>query len=155
MTTTQTCKKCDKVLPLDEFYKNRLTSSGHTSSCKTCQKEYTRIWKKNNRAKVGLQRRRWKDRNPELRRAQSRVDRQRRRARNRQASGYFTREQWQARLDYHGNKCYYCTSEHNLTIDHRIPLSRGGTNWPSNLVPACHSCNSKKNNKTETEYVQM
>lgn len=31
-----------------------------------------------------------------------------------------------------------------LTVDHLIPLSRGGTHKRSNLVPACRDCNQQK-----------
>lgn len=75
-----------------------------------------------------------------------------RRAKLRSASGMFTLNQWLDRLFYHGNRCYYCHCEGTMTIDHRIPLSKGGTNWPSNLVPACKSCNSSKRDKTEQEF---
>ena len=43
-----------------------------------------------------------------------------------------------------GNKCVYCSSNDNLTIDHVLPRSRGGSTSWSNLVTACKSCNSKK-----------
>jgi len=36
--------------------------------------------------------------------------------------------------------CYYCgrrVGASNLTMDHKIPLSRGGTSDRSNIVPAC------------------
>ena len=43
-----------------------------------------------------------------------------------------------------GNKCVYCSSKDNLTLDHVLPRSRGGgSNW-NNLVTACKTCNSKK-----------
>ncbi|HYG39793.1 MAG TPA: HNH endonuclease [Cytophagales bacterium] len=43
-----------------------------------------------------------------------------------------------------GLKCQYCGSPDNLTLDHVIPKSRGGSsNW-DNLITACKSCNSKK-----------
>lgn len=38
---------------------------------------------------------------------------------------------------------------YELTEDHRIPLSRGGTDWIANIVPCCLSCNCSKGNKTE------
>lgn len=34
-----------------------------------------------------------------------------------------------------------------LKIDHYIPVCRGGTDDPSNLVVACNSCNSEKAGK--------
>ena len=45
------------------------------------------------------------------------------------------------------NQCQYCTGrfrEPELTLDHVIPRSKGGTHTWSNLVAACKSCNQKK-----------
>lgn len=42
------------------------------------------------------------------------------------------------------NKCAYCESEENLTIDHVIPQSKGGTDTTKNVVCSCHSCNQSK-----------
>ena len=40
--------------------------------------------------------------------------------------------------------CQYCGSGNELTFDHLLPRSRGGTtNW-DNVVTACSSCNVKK-----------
>jgi hypothetical protein len=39
--------------------------------------------------------------------------------------------------------CAYCGGEAD-TIDHVYPRAMGGTDHPSNLVPACGSCNSRK-----------
>lgn len=38
-----------------------------------------------------------------------------------------------------------------LTIDHIVPLSRGGTNFPENLQPAHQSCNWSKGSKLMDE----
>lgn len=80
---------------------------------------------------------------------------ERRRARKANASGDCSIQQWQARLDYYGGKCIYCGTTERITQDHRIPLSRGGTHWPANLIPACHNCNCKKRTKTETEFKSL
>lgn len=47
--------------------------------------------------------------------------------------------------------CYYC-EERALTIDHYIPIGRGGTSDPRNLVPACLGCNSMKGNLLAEEF---
>jgi 5-methylcytosine-specific restriction endonuclease McrA len=39
-------------------------------------------------------------------------------------------------------------------VEHRVPIVRGGTNDPSNLVIACHACNHKKGTRTEEEFVR-
>lgn len=51
-----------------------------------------------------------------------------------------------------GNRCVYCGRADDLTLDHVVPLSRGGSNEPDNLATACRSCNSSKNAKTPEEW---
>jgi len=51
-----------------------------------------------------------------------------------------------------GEECFYCGEELDFdngigTFDHLVPLGRGGTNHKRNLVPACPSCNHKKDEK--------
>lgn len=44
-------------------------------------------------------------------------------------------------------ECYYChrkVGRDSLTMDHVLPLSRGGKSKKGNIVPACKQCNSKK-----------
>jgi len=43
--------------------------------------------------------------------------------------------------------CYFCKRKidpKNLTLDHIVPLVRGGKSTKGNVVPACKECNSKK-----------
>lgn len=42
-----------------------------------------------------------------------------------------------------------------ITIDHKIPLSRGGNNDVSNLQIACYQCNMSKSNMMENEWLDM
>lgn len=47
--------------------------------------------------------------------------------------------------------CQYCWqkfSEKKLTVDHVIPLSKGGRHEWTNVVTACSACNNKKGDKT-------
>ncbi len=48
--------------------------------------------------------------------------------------------------------CAYCRDGKGDTLDHILPLSKGGTNDKENLVMACRSCNSSKGAKTIGEW---
>ena len=75
------------------------------------------------------------------------------RARCQKASGSHTLVQWQSLLEQHKYRCFWHRRYNNCdliltkrtaTRDHVIPVSRGGSNDISNIVPACQSCNSRK-----------
>mgnify|MGYP001627262624 CR=1 FL=1 len=54
-------------------------------------------------------------------------------------------------------RCYYCgkeVPENELTMDHVIPLIRGGKSVKSNIVPACKECNNKKKYMLPIEWKQ-
>lgn len=56
------------------------------------------------------------------------------------------RTQWWQRQIAKGT-CHYCRAPfpaRELTMDHLVPLIRGGRSTRGNLVPACKSCNNKK-----------
>ncbi len=43
--------------------------------------------------------------------------------------------------------CHYCKRSYpatQLTMDHVLPIARGGTSTQGNIVPACSSCNRDK-----------
>ena len=47
--------------------------------------------------------------------------------------------------------CYFCKKKYStseLTMDHLIPLVRGGKSVKNNIVTACKSCNSQKKYET-------
>ena len=57
-------------------------------------------------------------------------------------------------------KCYWCRKDlllHEATLDHMIPISKGGSNGPDNQVLACEGCNHGRKNdlptKTEWQHV--
>ena len=59
-----------------------------------------------------------------------------------------TIKQWRVILKEYDNKCAYCgTSGDNLEQDHVVPVSKGGNDTKSNIVPACKPCNSSKKDK--------
>lgn len=58
-----------------------------------------------------------------------------------------------------GAACFYCGSAftpvgaRQRTIDHRIPRVRGGTDRLGNLVFACRSCNQRKGDLPEADFI--
>jgi len=55
-----------------------------------------------------------------------------------------TAPEWLRILEWFDHKCAYCFAETKLTMDHVIPVSKGGPHTAENVVPACKSCNSTK-----------
>jgi 5-methylcytosine-specific restriction enzyme A len=56
------------------------------------------------------------------------------------------RSQWWKRRLAKGT-CHYCgqsTPALELTMDHIVPIARGGRSTKGNVVPACKACNTKK-----------
>ncbi len=57
---------------------------------------------------------------------------------------------WVLRRD--GYTCQYCgRTDGELTVDHVVPVSRGGQTVWTNVVTACVPCNRKKANRTPEE----
>ncbi len=51
--------------------------------------------------------------------------------------------------------CHYCNEKFSvkeLTMDHVIPLSRGGKSERFNLVPCCKACNTRKKQLLPSEW---
>lgn len=55
-----------------------------------------------------------------------------------------------ARDEWHCQWCDLSLDEYTWSIDHIIPISRGGTNELHNLQAMCRSCNSTKGDKVDT-----
>lgn len=70
-------------------------------------------------------------------------------ARRRGAPGVFGKEDIQRIAFSQKNRCAYCQCRlvKNRHIDHIIPVSKGGSNWPRNLQLLCAPCNQSKKDK--------
>lgn len=69
--------------------------------------------------------------------------------------GSFTHKEWETLKKQYNFTCPCCKKsepEIKLTIDHIIPISKGGLNTIENLQPLCLKCNCKKNNRHNTKY---
>lgn len=94
-------------------------------------------------------RRQWRIDNPEA----TAAARDRRRARAAGAEGSYTKDDVRHLLSTQGRVCRYCSGQlTKFHVDHFIPLSRGGSNWPSNLVLSCPPCNWSKAGKMPWDF---
>ena len=131
------CKNCEQSKPLKMFVASRNGVYVYLERCRACRvlaKPFQRFWKKLS---------------PENRER----NRMTRRARLAGCSVIipFTKSEI-IRRD--GLNCYICGKELTVstaTIDHVIPISRGGYHCPNNAKIACKPCNNAKYNKIEND----
>lgn len=104
-------------------------------------------WHVQSRARVKA----WRIANPDAYLAQVHL----RRARKLGGEGSYGPEDIQRLLHAQNGLCNGCSCDisEKYTVDHMDPLSRGGSNWPSNLQLLCKTCNSSKNNRTMEEWL--
>ena len=96
----------------------------------------------------------WFEKNKEKRRASQRACSQRYTARKKGAKGNVTKEEWAQIVSLCNGKCFWCGKSMDVvTQDHLIPLSKGGSHTPDNVVPACRSCNCKKSDRDPLEFL--
>lgn len=176
MPETKFCTRCQEIKPLADFYLSKQTGKP-SASCKLCTSRAAREWSKNNPErsrqfvreyrKNNLERdkarqrenyyicrearlqygKEWRQANSEKIRQTARISQAHSLARKHGAEGTFTFDQWQAICDYYGNKCLACGEQKPLTIDHIVPISKGGRNDITNIQPLCAYCNNSKQQK--------
>ena len=126
----------------------------------TAQRSYYKNWQEN-RTRIDE----WARRNPEQKRRLRRESQQRnaeamrarsdrRRARKRNATGSYTKNDIIRQYQSQKGRCWWCSTAvgSKYHVDHLIPLSRGGSNEPRNLVISCETCNRSKSNKLPHEW---
>jgi 5-methylcytosine-specific restriction endonuclease McrA len=110
-------------------------------------------YKRNNRLRTNECARNWRRNNIE----RARITGRRHVHARRTAEGTFTAADINGLFENQGGKCLTCdaifSTNNPYTIDHDTPVSRGGSNWPSNLNLLCKGCNSSKGASTLQEYV--
>jgi 5-methylcytosine-specific restriction endonuclease McrA len=160
------CARCGNYRPTDQFPRGNRKTAKLSPHCKRCVAERTKDWRTKYpaRARAGVREayrkngskyedghRRWIASHPEYNRARK----ARRRAQKLGVDAVpFSAAEWLTVLELFGNRCAYCWKRAaRLEQDHIQPLSRGGPHALANLVPACRSCNSRKNDKTLLQFL--
>ena len=145
-TPIKFCPKCKTYKQMHEFGVDNHRPDGATTHCKLCKREVGRIADAKRRAKKpnnDIPKYEKGDHLP----GRLQVRWSNKRAAKRGAFGKITREEWLTKCAECGNKCVRCGLFKALTIDHIIPLSKGGSNTIDNIQPLCKKCNSSKNNR--------
>lgn len=169
MVVVKKCTKCGEIKDESKFYFDKRRSSPY-SQCKTCHNAITARWSKEHpeerRAYLYDYNRSEKVKEKERARYNTPADKEkarkwrhspgarlvrqakyyRRRARLQNAASNLTKQEWENTLKSYGGKCVYCGGD-GTTIDHVVPIARGGSHSVNNVVPACPTCNSSKNAK--------
>lgn len=146
----KTCGACHEKKPLAAFGRRAQTPDGLNYRCQSCNREADRVWRETHRGRYRqLQRessRRVYYADLPAQRAIHQQRKQHLRARDRARLGI------PQMLAVTGGRCWYCETRPGITVDHLTPLTRGGEHGRENVVPACHRCNSSKNDRTPLEF---
>lgn len=162
------CGDCGKRKPVEDFWPTRYSRDGLYAYCRDCssqqkknrienmthderrhyqarQRHRNRWWRRlNYRKYLNIQR---SYRKTETYKINHVVSESRRKSQKLGNGGRLTTEQWRQILRAYGC-CAYCgATDLELTMDHVVPLSKGGPHSPDNVVPACRICNCRKSDK--------
>jgi 5-methylcytosine-specific restriction endonuclease McrA len=125
------CRTCRAANNINSYYRHhaerRAYDKARWEADPDRYRAYSRKWQRENRERSNLL---------------SRVKKQRRRR-----AGTLTVADWELVLEVYGPICLAC-GKSEVTIDHVVPVSRGGANDISNVQPLCNWCNTSKATKT-------
>lgn len=170
------CTICKIEKPLERFIKDKRKDDGYRHQCKDChnlrsvtysknnpekraeskRQSYqnhkheialkSKIYYSNNKDRLYQRSKKWAQQNPE--KINNKYNRRRSRIAN--AETFDIRDSFLIRL--YSSPCVACGSRNKITMDHVVPISRGGRHSEGNLQPLCLSCNSGKCNKLWVEW---
>jgi 5-methylcytosine-specific restriction endonuclease McrA len=134
--------------------------------------EQQRTWRTENPEKIYESTKKWRQSNPEkirkirkehqlLNRKQYNIYQQNRRSRIKGNGGTFTLEELNSLFEEQEGFCFYCgellysSFEATVHIEHKTPISRGGSNDIENIALSCARCNVNKGAKTVEEFLMV
>ena len=159
------CGKCGRVLPVEQFSKDKTKKDGLNYKCKECDKQHTKQYDQEH-IEEKLQ---YREEHKEEKLQYDKQYRQtpqgqialfngyaKRRKREEAQGAGINKEQWLEMMNFFDWKCAYSgvlvNTKNNRSIDHIIPLVKGGEHEVWNCVPMDKSLNSSKNDKDIMEW---
>ncbi len=152
------CNDCGNKKLLKEFRKDCSKKDGRRGVCRVCLRklevvyrdlnrdklnEYAKQYRLKNKKKTLEYQKKYKKNNRDYYREKDRE----RRAREYNAEGNFTQQEFYQLCKSFNFRCLRCGIKfkfNKLTADHVIPLFHNGSHFITNIQPLCSPCNSKK-----------
>lgn len=169
-TDVRTCAECREKLPADapliQMYcgvrcRSKVTYRRHAEKNRAA----AAAWRKKNPERFTKSQAEQRKKNPDRRREAMRAayaadplrwknarDLRRARLRGHPDSVPVRQRDWDRLMRRYGHSCAYCGSKDRVTMEHVVPVSRGGRHGIGNVLPACWPCNHSKNNKLLVEW---
>jgi 5-methylcytosine-specific restriction endonuclease McrA len=125
--------------------------------CRLENRKRVKQWSENNKEHQAENVKRWIKEHPDAWKAIQ----HKRRARIKGNGGSFTGEELKELFEQQDGFCFYCGTllyssfDNDIHTDHKVPLSRGGTNDISNIALCCASCNRHKHTMTDVEFLKI
>jgi hypothetical protein len=140
------CSCCQRVLDKELFGRDVSNKDKIRLRCKECEVRSVVNWQKRNPEKRKRYNQNYKKKN------KTKVNEvnARRRAIRRNAQSFYISKKDYKRLNR--SFCFFCGAKIELSIDHIIPLNRGGTHGIGNLQVLCISCNCSKQDMFFSEW---
>jgi 5-methylcytosine-specific restriction endonuclease McrA len=131
------CRKCGEEKPETPEHFNLLPSGNFRGSCKECMRANTKRYYYNDPQRV--------------------MERAAKYKRQKEAAGGYCSASAATKIRAkQKDGCAYCgvPLAGGGELDHKTPVSRGGTNVPENMAWARVTCNRDKHNKTAEEFLE-
>ena len=152
--THKQCCKCKEVKELSNYSPTPRGQKGRAAYCKPCMSLYQ--LSKNTKEERRVKTQQYRDSNRDWWRSLHRLTQfKRRNTIHALSDGSVTKEFVES--IYNIDTCYYCginIPREFRTLEHALPLTKGGYHSISNIVMACVACNCSKADKTEEEYIE-
>jgi 5-methylcytosine-specific restriction endonuclease McrA len=143
------CSTCKEVKESSDFHKSSTTANGFATRCRLCTNKSSRAWKarSNYKSKYDESVRErtfaWKAARPWYSVHATALQRM---SAGSSAESYEVIANYLNALPQECGKCGTCE---DLTVDHVLPLSKGGSHTTDNLQILCRSCNATKRQRSD------
>ena len=128
--------------------KNRATTQAWREVNRNRDRENARKYREAHPEKARAAVKRWEQANPD----RCAHYRGQRKARLR-SGGHHSQQEWRELCFLYQGVCPRCKrAVKRFSLDHIVPISKGGSNWIWNVQPLCRSCNSSKKANPEGFY---